>query len=135
FAEGGGETVGVGPEGTASVARAVVSGGLTQDLPLKFFYAGPMFRYERPQKGRQRQFHQIGVELLGVAQPLGDVEVIALGHHILDALGLSDRIVLHLNTLGDTASRKSYRDALVTYLSSRREALSEESRARLERNP
>src|SRR3546814_3904431 len=79
------------------VARALISGGLTQSLPLKVFYNGPMFRHERPQKGRYRQFHQIGVELLGVAEPLADVEIIALGADILAALGL-DRKSTRLNS-------------------------------------
>jgi histidyl-tRNA synthetase len=113
----------------------MVSNGLTQSLPLKFFYHGPMFRYERPQKGRMRQFHQIGVELLGVAQPLGDVEVIALGAHILDRLGILDRTTLELNTLGDADSRQEYRDALVHYLAPQINFLSPDSRMRLERNP
>src|SRR5215813_15669356 len=77
FTDRGGEMLTLRPEGTAGVARALISGGLTQNLPLKYFYAGPMFRYERPQKGRMRQFHQTGVELVGVKEPLGDIEVIA----------------------------------------------------------
>ena len=115
--------------------RAVLSNGLTQSTPLKFFYSGPMFRYERPQKGRFRQFHQIGVELLGVAQPQADIEVIALGQRILKELGIADRVVLELNTLGDPASRAAYRDALVGYFSARHSELSEDSRRRLDRNP
>src|SRR5262249_52203661 len=103
--------------------------------PLKFFYSGPMFRYERPQKGRFRQFHQIGVELLGVAQPQADIEVIALGHRILKALGVADRVVLELNTLGDPASRAAYRAALVDYFSQHRAELSEDSQRRLDTNP
>src|SRR3546814_4648901 len=91
FEDRSGDLITLRPEGTAGVARALMSGGLTQSLPLKFFYWGPMFRHERPQKGRLRQFHQIGVELLGVAAPLGDVETIALGAHILDALGVLSR--------------------------------------------
>ena len=83
FTDRGGEEVTLRPENTAGVVRAVLSNGLTQSTPLKFFYSGPMFRYERPQKGRFRQFHQIGVELLGVAQPQADIEVIALGRRIL----------------------------------------------------
>jgi histidyl-tRNA synthetase len=94
-----------------------------------------MFRYERPQKGRQRQFHQIGVELIAVPEPQGDVEVIACGWAILHALGFGDRVVLELNTLGDGESRLAYRDALVGYLRGHVGALSEDSRARLERNP
>ena len=94
-----------------------------------------MFRYERPQKGRLRQFHQIGVELIGVAQPQADIEVIALGSRILDALGIRRSTVLELNTLGDLASRAAYREALVSYFSRRASDLSEDSRRRLERNP
>jgi histidyl-tRNA synthetase len=94
-----------------------------------------MFRYERPQKGRFRQFHQIGVELIGVAQPQGDIEVVALGSRILDALGIRQRTVLELNTLGDPPSRAAYREALVSYFSRRISELSEDSRRRLDRNP
>jgi histidyl-tRNA synthetase len=123
------------PEGTAGIARALISGGLGQSLPLKFFYHGPMFRHERPQKGRLRQFHQIGVELLGVPGPLGDVEVISLGAHVLENLGILDKTVLEINTLGDQASRTAYRDVLVAYFSDYKNDLSEDSQARLERNP
>jgi len=131
----GGEDLSLRPENTAGVVRAVLSNGLTQATPLKFFYTGPMFRYERPQKGRFRQFHQIGVELLGVAQAQADIEVIALGHRILTALGIGERVVLELNTLGDPESRAAYRDALVAYFSSRRSELSEDSQRRLDANP
>jgi histidyl-tRNA synthetase len=135
FKDRGGEEITLRPENTAGVVRAVLSNGLTQATPLRFFYSGPMFRYERPQKGRFRQFHQIGVELLGVAQPQADIEVIAVGRRILKALGIGDRVALELNTLGDPASRAAYRDALVRYFSGRRSELSEDSRRRLERNP
>ncbi len=135
FADKGGEEVTLRPENTAGVVRAVMSNGLTQSLPLRLFYAGPMFRYERPQKGRFRQFHQIGVELIGVKEPLGDVEVIALGADILDALGVRSRAELRLNTLGDAESRAGYRDALVRYFGAHAHKLSEDSRKRLERNP
>jgi histidyl-tRNA synthetase len=135
FTDRGGEEVTLRPENTAGVVRAVLSNGLTQSTPLKFFYAGPMFRYERPQKGRFRQFHQIGVELIGVAQPQADIEVIALGQRILKDLGIADRVVLELNTLGDPESRAAYRDALIGYFSARISELSEDSRRRLERNP
>jgi histidyl-tRNA synthetase len=135
FTDRGGENVTLRPENTAGVVRAVLSNGLTQSTPLKFFYSGPMFRYERPQKGRFRQFHQIGVELIGVAQPQADVEVIATGARILDELGILSRTVLELNTLGDVASRQAYRAALVTYYGARVAELSEDSRRRLERNP
>src|SRR6202040_923003 len=120
FTDRGGEEITLRPEYTAGIIRAVISNGLTQNLPLKFFAAGPMFRYERPQKGRFRQFHQIDVELIGVAQSAGDVEVIALGAHILDALGVLKRTVLELNTLGDPASRQAYREALVRYFTQHR---------------
>jgi histidyl-tRNA synthetase len=135
FLDRGGEGITLRPENTAGVVRAVLSGSLLQNAPLKFFYSGPMFRYERPQKGRFRQFHQIGVELIGVATPQGDIEVIALGHRVLDALGILQCTVLELNTLGDPSSRAAYRDALVSYFSRRISELSEESRQRLQRNP
>ena len=135
FSDRSGEQITLRPENTAGVARAFISGGLGQRLPLKFFYAGPMFRYERPQKGRLRQFHQIGVELLGVAEPLGDIEVIVLGAHVLEKLGVLERTTLELNTLGDRESREAYRAKLVRYLTARQSELSDESLARLERNP
>ncbi|MCQ8240672.1 histidine--tRNA ligase [Rhizosaccharibacter radicis] len=135
FTDRGGDSITLRPEGTAGVCRALVSNGLTQSLPQKVFYAGPMFRYERPQKGRYRQFHQIGLELIGPSEPQADAEVIALGHHILRALGIADQTVLELNTLGDAASRDAWRTALIAHFTVHRDALSEESRQRLERNP
>ena len=135
FEDRGGEQLTLRPEVTAGVARAFISGGLAQHLPLKFFCQGPMFRYERPQKGRQRQFHQIDVELLGVDGPLADIEIISLAAHILDALGVADKVTLELNTLGDTESRQSYRTKLVGYLEGFKDKLSEDSLARLDRNP
>jgi histidyl-tRNA synthetase len=135
FEDRGGESVTMRPENTASVARAVLSNGLLNEMPLKLHYAGPMFRYERPQKGRYRQFHQIGVELYGVPEPAGDVEVIAMGADVLAELGLLDQTRLEINTLGDAESRVRYRDALVAYLRERQDGLSEDSKDRLERNP
>jgi histidyl-tRNA synthetase len=135
FTDRGGDSITLRPENTAGICRALVSNGLTQSLPQKVFYAGPMFRYERPQKGRYRQFHQIGAELIGSAEPLADAEVIALGWDILKALGVAEETVLELNTLGDRDSRDAYRAALVAHFSAHRDALSEDSRARLERNP
>jgi histidyl-tRNA synthetase len=108
---------------------------LAQNIPLKFFYAGPMFRYERPQKGRYRQFHQIGIELIGVPEPLADIEVIAAGAHILDRLGVLQHTTLELNSLGDAESRAAYRSALVEFLRGHVDSLSADSRARLDRNP
>ena len=135
FTDKGGDEVTLRPEGTAGVARMLISGGLAQNLPLKYFYRGPMFRYERPQKGRFRQFHQMGVELLGVAEPLGDIEVIALGAAILDGLGILSKATLELNTLGNTESRSTYREKLIAYFNDYRTDLSEDSQDRLERNP
>ncbi|HWB49028.1 MAG TPA: histidine--tRNA ligase [Stellaceae bacterium] len=131
----GGEDLSLRPEFTAGLVRAVLSNSLTQSTPLKFFASGPVFRYERPQKGRYRQFHQIDAEILGVPQAQADVEVIALARRILNALGIGERVELELNTLGDPASRSAYRDALVSYFSARRAELSEDSRRRLEVNP
>jgi len=135
IANRGDEEIVLRPEGTAGVARAIMSNGLTQSMPLKFYYSGPMFRYERPQKGRMRQLHQIGVELFGVSDPVGDVEVISLAYEILKTLGLHERVVLEINTLGDTDSRNAYREHLVTYLNDHHVHLSPDSQMRLDRNP
>ncbi len=135
FTDKGGDEVTLRPEGTAGIARMLISGGLTQDLPLKFFYQGPMFRYERPQKGRFRQFHQIGVELLGVPEPLGDIEVIALGSALLEKLGIREKTTLQLNTLGTKISRGKFKTQLITYLNDFRSTLSVESRERIKVNP
>jgi histidyl-tRNA synthetase len=135
FTDRGGDTITLRPEYTAGIARAFISGGLQHQLPLKLFCHGPMFRYERPQKGRLRQFHQIDVELLGVAGPQADIEVITLGWDILAALNLSRRCVLELNTLGDQASRAAYRAVLVEYFRAHKAGLSQDSLDRLDRNP
>jgi len=135
FTDRGGDLITLRPEYTAGIARAFISGGLQQQLPLKFYGHGPMFRYERPQKGRQRQFHQLDAEILGVAEPLADIEVIALGATLLEELGMLDSTELELNTLGDPESRAAYRAALVDYFEGHRDALSEDSLLRLDRNP
>ncbi|MBN3866565.1 histidine--tRNA ligase [Gluconobacter kondonii] len=135
FEDRGGESITLRPEGTAAICRALVTNGLTQSLPQKVFYHGPMFRYERPQKGRYRQFHQIGAELIGAESPLRDAETIAMAQDILRELGLGDHVTLELNTLGDLASRQAWREALVAYFRDHADALSEESRVRLEANP
>jgi histidyl-tRNA synthetase len=135
FNDRGGDSLTLRPEGTAGVCRALVTNGLTQSLPQKIFYAGPMFRYERPQKGRYRQFHQIGLELIGPAEPLADAEVIACGWNILSALHIADDTVLELNTLGDKESRDAYRTALVAYFAEHQGSLSQDSLSRLQRNP
>ena len=135
FEDRGGDSITLRPEGTAGVCRALVTNGLTQSLPQKVFYAGPMFRYERPQKGRYRQFHQIGCELIGPAEPLADAEAIACGWDILCALGIQAETVLELNTLGDAESRDAYRAALVAYFTAHKASLSADSQMRLEKNP
>lgn len=135
FTDRGGESITLRPENTAGVCRALITLGLAQSLPQKLFYCGPMFRYERPQKGRLRQFHQIGIECIGAAEPLADAEVIAAGAHILEELGVLEATTLELNSLGDPESRASYREALVRYLEGHRERLSADSLVRLARNP
>ncbi|MEI8321308.1 MAG: histidine--tRNA ligase [Alphaproteobacteria bacterium] len=130
-----GDLLALRPEGTAGVMRAVLSNNLYQGNPLKFFYSGPMFRYERPQKGRTRQFHQIGVETIGDANPCADVETIMLGWQILKTLGLEQSVQLELNTLGDEESRNLYREALVKYFQKHEKELSLESQIRLQKNP
>ncbi|MTI09161.1 histidine--tRNA ligase [Curvivirga aplysinae] len=134
FEDRGGDSITLRPENTAGVARAFMSNGLTQNVPCKYFYSGPMFRYERPQKGRLRQFHQIGIELIGAAQPIADIEVISCGAAILESLGLKN-INLELNTLGDQESRDGYRKTLIDYLMDFKDKLSEDSLNRLEKNP
>ena len=135
FADRGGEQLTLRPENTAGVVRAMISGGLTQSLPLKYFYAGPMFRYERPQKGRMRQFHQVGIEYLGPNDALADAEVISAGARFLAQLGVLPHCVLHLNSLGDAESRAAYRAALVGFLQTHENALSDDSKRRLAVNP
>ncbi len=135
FEDRGGESLTLRPEYTAGLCRALVTNGLTQSLPQKIFATGPMFRYERPQKGRYRQFHQLDAEIMGSAEPLADAEVIALGYEICRALGVADGGVLEINTLGDAESREAYRAALVAHFTRHAEHLSEDSRLRLERNP
>jgi len=135
FQDRGGESLTLRPEGTAGVVRAFISEGMQQNLPVKFYYTGPMFRYERPQKGRQRQFTQFGVEMLGVETPQADVEVISMAYHFLQSLGLSDSVVVEINSLGDKESRDIYRTKLVAYLKEHINELSADSRERLEKNP
>lgn len=135
FEDRGGEKLTLRPELTAGLCRAFITHGLKDQVPLKWFYHGPLFRYERPQKGRQRQFHQIGVELLGAPEPEADVEIISMAYRLLVKLGLKDCVTLELNTLGDAESRARYRDALVAYFSQHEAQLSEDSRKRLQVNP
>ncbi|WP_417462137.1 histidine--tRNA ligase [Kordiimonas sp.] len=135
FEDRGGEEVTLRPEFTAGVCRAFISNGMQQNLPCRLMSHGPAFRYERPQKGRYRQFHQINAELLGPDTPEFDVDMIAMAWRLLCELGQGDKVILHLNTLGDVESRAAYRDALVAYLEQHKDKLSEDSLRRLETNP
>ena len=123
------------PEGTSGVVRAFLNAGLIQDSPQRFSYYGPMFRYERPQKGRLRQFKQLGVECLGLSSPMADIEVISLGHDFLDKINILNKISLKINSLGDFDSRINYRDSLVKYLKDYQSKLSKDSLRRLTINP
>lgn len=130
-----GESITLRPEYTAGICRSFISNGLQQNVPVKVFANGPMFRYERPQKGRQRQFHQIDLECIGAAEAKADIEVISVAAMILESLGVMDQCRLQINTLGDLESRKAYREALVDYFSDHKDKLSEDSLNRLTRNP
>lgn len=134
FQTKGEESVTLRPEFTAGIVRAFISNGMQQHLPLKLFSTGPAFRYERPQKGRQRQFHQVNFEWLGDASPEADVEIIALAAHLIHHICGKEPTLL-INTLGDVESREKYRNALVMYLSPFADRLSEDSKRRLEKNP
>ena len=122
------------PEGTASVVRAAIQHGLFSQGPQRLWYGGPMFRYERPQAGRQRQFHQIGLEFLGCSDARSDAEAISIAWDLLTQLGL-EGLVLELNTLGTAADRARYREQLVAFLQSHRAQLDPDSQDRLDRNP
>lgn len=135
FQDRGGESLTLRPEGTAGVVRSFVSEGMQQNLPVKLYYAGPMFRYERPQKGRQRQFTQFGCELLGVETPQADIEVISMAYEFVEKLGLEGNVVVEINSLGDQESRDAYRTKLVEYLRGHIDELSGDSKERLEKNP
>jgi histidyl-tRNA synthetase len=134
FDDRGGESLTLRPEFTAGIARAFLTNGWQQYAPLKVATHGPLFRYERPQKGRYRQFHQIDAEVIGAAEPQADVELLAMADQLLKELGIHD-VTLHLNTLGDGASREAWRAALVDYFRAVKDQLSEESQERLEKNP
>ncbi len=134
FDDRGGESLTLRPEFTAGIARAFLSNGWQQHAPLKVATHGPLFRYERPQKGRYRQFHQIDAEILGAGEPQADVELLAMADHLLKELGITG-VTLHLNTLGDGDSREAWRAALVDYFRAVKDELSEDSQERLEKNP
>ncbi len=123
------------PEGTAGIARLIATHKLGRELPLKMIYYGPMFRYERPQKGRQRQFHQFGLERLGSSTALSESEVIQSSHAFLKALDLDASCKLEINTLGDDDSREAYKQTLVAYFEPLKEKLSDDSQRRLDTNP
>jgi len=135
FDDKGGESLTLRPEFTAGIARAYISNGWQQFAPMKLAAYGPLFRYERPQKGRYRQFHQLDAEIIGAAEPAADVELIAMAAQLLSELGIADKVVLQLNTLGDAATRVAWRAALVAYFTAHADALSPESRERLAKNP
>jgi histidyl-tRNA synthetase len=135
FEDRGGDSLTLRPEFTAGICRAFLSEGWQQLTPVKIATHGPAFRYERPQKGRYRQFHQLDAEIIGAGEPAADVEIIAMGDQLLAELGISGRVTLKLNTLGDPATRDAWRAALVAHFRAHRNDLSQESRERLEKNP
>ncbi len=135
FRDRGDESLTLRPEFTAGICRAFLTNGWQQHAPLKVATHGPLFRYERPQKGRYRQFHQLDAEIIGAAEPQADVELLVMADQLLKELRIADGVTLMLNTLGDGASRDSWRSALVEYFRAVRGELSEDSQERLEKNP
>jgi len=135
FEDRGGESLTLRPEFTAGIARAYLTDGWQQYAPLKVATHGPLFRYERPQKGRYRQFHQLDAEIIGAGEPQADVELLAMADQLLKELGIADGVTLQLNTLGDAESREGWRAALISYFRAHRGELSEDSQDRLDRNP
>ena len=134
FEDRGGESLTLRPEFTAGIARAFLTNGWQQHAPVKLATHGPLFRYERPQKGRYRQFHQIDAEIIGAAEPQADVELLAMADQLLRELGI-EGVTLHLNTLGDGDSREAWRAALVEHFRAVQGELSQDSQERLEKNP
>nr|WP_047170033.1 histidine--tRNA ligase [Sphingomonas sp. Y57] len=135
FEDRGGDSVTLRPEFTAGIARAYLTEGWQQHAPLKVATHGPLFRYERPQKGRYRQFHQLDAEVIGAAEPQADVELLCMADQLLRELGVSDGVTLTLNTLGDGETREAWRAALVAHFEKHRGELSEDSLDRLAKNP
>ena len=135
FEDRGGDSLTLRPEFTAGIARAYISEGWQQHGVLKLATHGPLFRYERPQKGRFRQFHQLDAEVIGAAEPAADVELLVLADHVLRELGITDGVTLRLNTLGDAESRDAWRAGLVKHFEAHKDALSPESIERLAKNP
>ena len=135
FNDKGNEEITLRPEGTAGIVRAIISNGLAHEMPFKAFYHGPMFRYERPQKGRLRQFHQIGIELLGTRSEQADIEVIACANNLIKSLNIDKSSTLNINSLGNIAERKIYIAELLVYLNDFKNKLSIDSKNRFEKNP
>lgn len=135
FDDRGGDSITLRPEFTAGIARAYITEGWQQYAPLKLAASGPVFRYERPQKGRFRQFHQIDAEIIGAPEPAADVELLVLADQLLHELGIAEGVTLQLNTLGDAETRDAWREALVAHFEKHRGDLSEDSLVRLEKNP
>ncbi len=135
FEDRGGDSLTLRPEFTAGIARAYLTEGWQQFAPLKVATHGPLFRYERPQKGRFRQFHQLDAEVIGAAEPAADIELLCFADQLLKELGISDGVTLQLNTLGDAASREAWRTELIAHFESHRAELSEDSLGRLYKNP
>ncbi len=135
FEDRGGDSITLRPEFTAGIARAFLTNGWQQHVPMKLSTHGPLFRYERPQKGRYRQFHQIDAEIIGAAEPAADVELLVMADQLLKELGINEGVTLQLNTLGDTQSRDAWRAALIAYFNDHRDVLSQDSMKRLEHNP
>jgi histidyl-tRNA synthetase len=135
FEDRGGESITLRPEFTAGICRAYLSEGWQQHIPLKLATHGSAFRYERPQKGRFREFHQLDAEIIGAAEPQADVEILSLGYQLLQELGIADGVTLKLNTLGDSSSREAWRKKLIEYFKDHKAGLSEDSQSRLTTNP
>jgi histidyl-tRNA synthetase len=135
FEDRGGDSLTLRPEFTAGIARAYIENGWQQLSPVKVATWGPLFRYERPQKGRFRQFHQLDAEVIGAAEPAADVEVIALAAQLLARLGVADQVVLQLNTMGDPETRAAWSAATAAHFAAHADALSEDSKRRLATNP
>jgi histidyl-tRNA synthetase len=135
FEDRGGDSITLRPEFTAGIARAFITEGWQQHAPMKLVTSGPVFRYERPQKGRFRQFHQIDAEIIGAPEPAADVELLVLADQLLRELSISEGVTLQLNTLGDAETRDAWRAALVAHFEAHREVLSEDSLVRLDKNP
>lgn len=135
FPDRGDDLLTLRPEFTAGICRAYITEGWQQYAPLKLTTHGPVFRYERPQKGRYRQFHQIDAEIIGAAEPQADVELLSMADQLLRELGIADGVTLQLNTLGDAETREAWRAALVAHFEKHRGELSQDSMTRLDKNP